>query len=99
MKIIETQKVERAVTIGYKCDVCGAETKIQGNPWYTFTSFEPFLYESGTEEYDVCSPTCYIKQLQLCLDKLSLNSEDSEIDGKSYVFIQDLLSYLNQNDH
>lgn len=85
--------------IGYKCDVCGKESK--GINDQTFYNFMARHYAWGNdsiesvEYYDVCSVECFKKQLIYCINELEeYKGQGAEINGMTVDFAKELVDKI-----
>jgi len=78
------------VIIAVKCDVCGTQITASEIPdiWHTILTWENSIFK----DYDICSPKCYINQLQSEIKKTKVN----DVDGMSLPFAQRFLEYINK---
>ena len=101
MKLTESKEVTeiKEITIGYKCDICKKVHTGSEYPdwWYEFEhGHQSWGNDSceSIEDFLVCSPECYFKQLKKSLITVE-DYCDGNIDHKSSDFIKDLLKYVN----
>ena len=96
MKITEKKQFYKDVVVAYKCDICGIE--FLNNNLIEVSAHHCEWGDDSCESYeyaDICSPECYIKQLELFLDDFD-GYNSAEIDGKPIEFIDNLISLIKE---
>lgn len=87
--------VTQSVIVGYKCDVCGKESE-RAEDWATMAHHHSQWGNDScdsVENFDLCSPECYLIQLRSSADEMS-SYYTAEIDDKPLAFVQRLIKWI-----
>lgn len=91
MKITEEKLINTMVVTGYKCDICGKESKIDMDEIsMRHTSWGNDSRESHTTSH-VCSPRCFAKQCVLFVKNPDYSDNNSYIEDIHIDYIKALL--------
>ena len=97
--ITEIKTVQEKVTVGLKCDICGATTDDEDNTQWTEVSHSHSDWGNDSCEsfktFHVCSPQCYIAQLASSIRDLEY-SDTGIINDMSLEFVVNLLKYVGK---
>ncbi len=101
MRIKEKRTKEVEEIVSLRCDICNKDRGVGENgDWFYFsTSHQGWGYDSNEsiEYFDVCSATCYLKQLKKSvLDLEDYKDEGAEIAGMPFRFALQLIEAMEK---
>lgn len=97
--LTKVQTVQKEITVGLECDICGATTDDEDDSQWTDVSHSHSNWGNDSCEsfqtFHICSPQCYIAQLVNSVRSLEYR-DSGEINNMPLKFVVNLLRYIGK---